>query len=55
MIDRAASLTPGETKALGDMWESGEDLVLPQPNLAAELFGGLDFPGHPGVSERMNH
>ena len=44
MIDRAASLTPEETKALGDMWESGEDLVLPAPSLAWELMGGLDFP-----------
>ncbi len=44
MIDRAATLTPEETKALGDMWESDEELVLPAPNLGAELFGGLDFP-----------
>ena len=44
MIDRAATLTEEETKALGDLWESDEALVLPQPNLALELFGGLDFP-----------
>jgi hypothetical protein len=44
MIDRAATLTQEETKALGDMWESEEGLVLPAPNLGAELFGALDFP-----------
>lgn len=44
MIDRAATLTDAETKALGDIWESDEDLVLPEPNIAQELFGGLDFP-----------
>ncbi|MEJ1229846.1 MAG: hypothetical protein WDM88_03110 [Galbitalea sp.] len=44
MIDRAASLTKEETKALGDMWESDEDLLLPEPSLAMELFGALDLP-----------
>jgi hypothetical protein len=44
MIDRAGSLTPAETKALGDLWESNEDLVLPEPSFASELLGGLDFP-----------
>jgi hypothetical protein len=44
MIDRASTLTPAETKALGDLWESDEDLVLPAPSLAFELMGGLDFP-----------
>ena len=44
MIDRAGSLTPEETKALGDLWESDEELVLPAPSLLWELAGGLDFP-----------
>lgn len=44
MIDRASTLTEDETKALGDLWESGEDLVLPEPLLRTEAFGGLDFP-----------
>ncbi|HEX4058874.1 MAG TPA: hypothetical protein VHX87_11235 [Galbitalea sp.] len=44
MIDRAATLTEDETKALGDLWESGEDLVLPTPLLRAEVFGSLDAP-----------
>ena len=44
MIDRAATLTQEETKALGDLWESNEGLVLPSPNFAFELFGGLDVP-----------
>jgi hypothetical protein len=44
MIDRAGSITPDEAKALGDLWESGEDLVLPESSLALELFGGLDVP-----------
>lgn len=44
MIDRAATLTEEDAKALGDLWESDEALVLPEPNLALELFGGLDFP-----------
>ena len=44
MIDRAGSLTPEETKSLGDLWESEEDLMLPAPSLSWELFGGLDVP-----------
>jgi hypothetical protein len=44
MIDRAATLTEDETKTLGELWESDEALVLAEPNLALELFGGLDFP-----------
>jgi hypothetical protein len=44
MIDRAATLTEEETKALGDMWESDEELVLPVPSLVSEIVGGLDFP-----------
>ena len=44
MIDRAATLTEDETKALGDLWESDEEFLFPEPNLALELFGGLDFP-----------
>jgi hypothetical protein len=44
MIDRAASLTDEETKALGDLWESDEDLMMAPPSFALELFGGLDFP-----------
>jgi hypothetical protein len=44
MIDRASTLTQDETKTLGDLWESGEDLVLPEPLLRLETFGGLDAP-----------
>lgn len=44
MIDRAGSLTPEETKAIGDLWESDQDFIMPPPSLGAELFGGLDFP-----------
>jgi hypothetical protein len=44
MIDRAATLTDEETKALGDIWESDQDFILPNPNIAQELFGGLDYP-----------
>jgi hypothetical protein len=44
MIDRAGSLTADETKALGDLWESEEELVLPAPALGWELFGYLDAP-----------
>ena len=44
MIDRATTLTEEETKALGDLWESDEALLLDEPNFALELFGGLDFP-----------
>jgi hypothetical protein len=44
MIDRAGSLTPNETRAIGDLWESDQNFVLPPPSLGTELFGGLDFP-----------
>jgi hypothetical protein len=44
MIDRAGSLTAEETDAMGTLWESGEDLVLPKPSLLAELGGELDYP-----------
>jgi hypothetical protein len=44
MIDRAGTLTAQETKDLGDLWESNEDLVLPAPSLWWELAGGLDAP-----------
>jgi hypothetical protein len=44
MIDRAGGLTAQETKALGDLWESDEELLLPEPSLSSELFGGLDYP-----------
>jgi hypothetical protein len=44
LIDRAGSLTAEETETLGQLWEAGEDLVLPSPLLRTELFGRLDFP-----------
>ncbi len=44
MIDRAGGLTAAETDSLGKLWESDEDLVLPEASAALELFGGLDFP-----------
>jgi hypothetical protein len=44
MIDRAGTLTVDETQALGDLWESEEDLVLPEPSIAWELAGGFDEP-----------
>jgi hypothetical protein len=44
MIDRVGSLTADETRALGDLWESDEDVMLARPSLASELFGGLDVP-----------
>jgi hypothetical protein len=44
LIDRAGSLTAEETETLGQLWEAGEDLVLPSPLLRTELFGQLDFP-----------
>jgi hypothetical protein len=44
MIDRASTLTAAETKALGDFWESDEQLMLPEPSVINEAFGGLDFP-----------
>jgi hypothetical protein len=44
MIDRAATLTDEETKALGDIWESDEDPMLAPPSILFELVGGLDVP-----------
>jgi hypothetical protein len=44
MIDRAGTLTVDETQAMGDLWESEEELVLPAPSLLWELQGGLDEP-----------
>ena len=45
LIDRAGNLTAEEIDALGKLWESGEDLVLPTPNIAGELlFGTLEAP-----------
>jgi hypothetical protein len=44
MIDRAATLTDEETKALGDFWESDEGLLLPYPQIALEVFGSMDYP-----------
>jgi hypothetical protein len=44
MIDRAGTLSPEETKALGDLWESDEGLVLPPSSALYELAGGIDFP-----------
>jgi hypothetical protein len=32
MIDRAGSLTTEETKALGDLWESDNDFMMPEPS-----------------------
>jgi hypothetical protein len=44
MIDRAGSLTSEETKVLGDLWESDDELMMPEPSLLLELFGELDAP-----------
>jgi hypothetical protein len=44
MIDRAGTLTAAETETLGQLWEAGEDLVLPSPLLRTEAFGRLDYP-----------
>lgn len=44
MIDRAATLTQEETTALGDLWEADDELMMPNPSLALELFGGFDVP-----------
>ncbi len=43
MIDRAASLTPEETKKLGDLWETDEGWELPPP-VGNGLFGWLNYP-----------
>ena len=44
MIDRAGSLTASETDALGQLWESDEGLVLPNPSVFLELAGLEDYP-----------
>jgi hypothetical protein len=44
MIDRAGTLTAEETEALGSLWETGEDLILPEPRLTQEVIGELDYP-----------
>ena len=44
MIDRAAGLTPEETKKLGDLWETDEGWELPPPSLQLELQGFWDIP-----------
>jgi hypothetical protein len=44
LIDRAGSLTAEESDALGKFWEEDEGWILPEPNVATELFGGLDAP-----------
>jgi hypothetical protein len=44
MIDRAASLTPEETAALGDLWKSDEELVLPAVSLFWHVDGRFAAP-----------
>jgi hypothetical protein len=44
MIDRAGSLTAEETKALGDLWASDDELMMPEPSMLLELFGAIDVP-----------
>src|SRR3954467_6911118 len=44
MIDRAAALTAAETDALGTLWESDEQLVMPELSLQLELQGEFDAP-----------
>lgn len=44
MIDRAGSLTAAETDSLGQLWESDEGLVLPNPSVLLEVFGYEDYP-----------
>jgi len=44
MIDRAGTLTEAEVDALGKLWESDEQLVMPKMSIAAELQGEFDFP-----------
>lgn len=44
MIDRASTLTAEETDALGKLWESGEDLVMPKMSIIDEAQGEFDAP-----------
>jgi hypothetical protein len=44
LIDRAGSLTAEESDALGKLWEEDEGWILPEANVATELFGGFDVP-----------
>lgn len=44
MIDRAGTLTAAEVDALGRLWESDEELVMPPMPLAAEIQGEFDVP-----------
>ena len=44
MIDRAGSLTAAETDSLGQLWESDEGLVLPDPSVFLEVVGYEDYP-----------
>jgi hypothetical protein len=44
MIDRAGTLTPAETKALGDLWEEDEQPMMAPPSQSYAAMGGLDIP-----------
>jgi len=44
MIDRAAALTAAETEALGTLWESDEQLIMPNMSILDELQGEFDAP-----------
>lgn len=44
MVDRAATLTVEEIAALGDFWETDEQLVLPKPSIGLELQGYINVP-----------
>jgi hypothetical protein len=44
MIDRAGDLTAAETDSLGQLWESDEGLVLPNPSVFLEVVGYEDYP-----------
>ena len=44
MIDRAAALTAVETEALGTLWESDEQLIMPNMSILDELQGEFDAP-----------
>ena len=44
MIDRAAVLTAAETEALGTLWESDEQLIMPNMSILDELQGEFDAP-----------
>lgn len=44
MIDRAATLTAEQVDAIGKLWESEEQLVMPPPSLALEMVGEVNPP-----------